>query len=200
MIAPRLEWDNGDAQVSTFRFHRPLSELIRGANSGPVTRLLKNYDVPVDTQSDIQSIEWPSFACVLLRRAMNDELSGLDEGYFLYYEDADYAWRANRAGWRVLFVPNARCVHHRGGSGPVKQLQQERNRLPAYYYQSRSRYFYKTAGRVGLSLANMLWTLGHLMAATRRLFDRRFNAGNKNEVSDLWIGFINPMKYTQRDN
>jgi GT2 family glycosyltransferase len=39
------------------------------------------------------------------------------ESLFMYYEDVDLAWRLRRAGWRTRFVPEARAVHQRGGSG-----------------------------------------------------------------------------------
>jgi GT2 family glycosyltransferase len=34
-----------------------------------------------------------------------------DEDYFACYEDVDLAWRAQRAGWRCLYVPQARVTH-----------------------------------------------------------------------------------------
>ena len=35
----------------------------------------------------------------------------LDEGYFLYYEDADFSMRARRAGFPIIVVPHARADH-----------------------------------------------------------------------------------------
>ena len=34
-----------------------------------------------------------------------------DEDFFAYFEDADLAWRAQRRGWRSIFVPDARGWH-----------------------------------------------------------------------------------------
>ena len=48
---------------------------------------------------------------LLLRRAMLDELGGLDEGFRLYGEDIDLAYRAMRAGWERWYVPAAVVRH-----------------------------------------------------------------------------------------
>jgi GT2 family glycosyltransferase len=42
---------------------------------------------------------------------MLDEIGGFDGGYFVYLEDADVAWRAQMAGWRTLYVPDALVWH-----------------------------------------------------------------------------------------
>ena len=55
------------------------------------------------------------FACkgaaVLYRRSMLEALGFLDEGIFMYYEDADLAWRARRRGWRFWFEPDSIVRH-----------------------------------------------------------------------------------------
>ncbi len=53
----------------------------------------------------------PCAGAALYRRAMLDQVGLLDEDYFIYYEDIDLAWRAQRAGWRCLYIPSARVVH-----------------------------------------------------------------------------------------
>src|SRR6056297_1410269 len=105
LFAPRLEHEDGTVQTSCFRFHGPLSELIRSAATGPVTRVLRSRDVSLPMPPDPGRIEWASFACILLRGAMVRALGPMDEGYFLYYEDAEYCLRARRAGWGIAHVP-----------------------------------------------------------------------------------------------
>lgn len=50
-------------------------------------------------------------AAVLYRRSMLESLNYLDDGIFMYYEDADLAWRARRRGWRFWYEP-ASVVRH----------------------------------------------------------------------------------------
>jgi GT2 family glycosyltransferase len=47
----------------------------------------------------------------LFRRAMLDEIGGFDSGIFLYLDDVDVAWRAQMAGWRALYFPDAVVWH-----------------------------------------------------------------------------------------
>ena len=47
LIAPRLEDDDGTPQISCFRLPTPASELIRGAQTGLITRALSRYDMPL---------------------------------------------------------------------------------------------------------------------------------------------------------
>ena len=48
----------------------------------------------------------------LLRRAMLDDIGGVDESFFIYLEDVDLAWRARASGWRAMYVPDAIVHHH----------------------------------------------------------------------------------------
>jgi GT2 family glycosyltransferase len=57
-------------------------------------------------------VPWVTGCCVLLRRACLEELGGLDEEYFLYYEDVDLCLRARQRGWAVCYEPNLAVVHH----------------------------------------------------------------------------------------
>lgn len=194
LIAPRLEWEDGTPQQSCFRFHGPGSELVRGAGSGPVTRLLHRHVVALPINPDPQDVEWASFACILLRGDMVRDIGPMDEGYFLYFEDAEYALRANRAGWGVALAPEARAVHFRGGSGPVKERQAARKRLPAYYWRSRTRFLRQAYGPPGPLLANLGWITGRIVGATRRLFGRDANQFTENEWRDIWTGFSDPLR------
>jgi hypothetical protein len=194
LLATRLEWEDETVQISTFRFPTPQSELIRGAMTGPVTRMFKHREVALSTRPDPAQIEWASFASIALRRQMIDAIGPMDEGYFLYFEDAEYCLRARRAGWRVGYAPSVRVVHLRGGSGPVKALAQARKRLPAYYYSSRSRFFYQAHGRFGLLAANTLWYLGRVIAHSRMLLRRNVPRAADREARDIWINALHPLR------
>lgn len=194
LLSPRLEWADGEPQESCFRFHRPASELIRAAATGLVTRALGRYEVAMRVSSEPLRPEWTSFACVLIRREVLRDIGLLDDGFFMYFEDVEHAFRAREAGWQVLHDPDARVVHLRGGSSPVKSRARERMRLPRYYYESRTRYFYQVHGRAGLLAANLLWTLGWGIASARRLVQRSFQPpSNEAEWRDIWINFGSPL-------
>ena len=198
LVAPRLEHEDGTPQISTFRFASPLSELERGAATGPVSRLLRRHVVALSIDPDPAEIRWASFACILLRGEMVRALGPMDEGYFLYFEDEEYALRAHRAGWGVLYVPQARAVHHRGGSGPVKTLQAAKKRLPDYMWRSRTRFLRQAHGPLGPLLGNLCWIAGRAIAQLRRLTGRRPSASHEREWADIWTNILTPLKPDRR--
>ena len=193
LFAPRIDYESGEQQVNCFRFPGPVSELIRGAATGPVTRLFRRYDMPLYPPPDPAEIDWASFACILLRHEMVTALGPMDEGYFLYFEDTEYCLRARRAGWSIAYVPEARAVHFRGGSGPVKQMAAEKKRMPGYYYASRSRFLYQAHGWFGLMAANLLWVLGRSIAGLRLFAGKSVPKVSKAEMRDIWINALTPL-------
>lgn len=74
-----------------------------------------------------------SGGAALYRRAMLDEIGLFDERFFAYLEDVDLAWRAQRAGWRCIYVPWARVLHHTSATSvagsPFKHRLLGRNKV-----------------------------------------------------------------------
>ena len=138
-------------------------------------------------------IGWASFACILLRGAMVRAIGPMDEGYFLYFEDTEYCLRAARAGWPLAYVPQARAVHFRGGSGPVKAMAAAKKRLPGYFYASRTRFLYQSQGVFGVLSANLAWVLGRGIAQLRRLLAKPVPRSNDRELRDIWINALSPL-------
>jgi len=202
LISPRLEWPDATPQESCFRFHTPVSQLIGSANTGLITDLLKKYNVPYAVSNQLGFYDWTSFACVLVRAEVFKEVGLMDDGYFMYFEDVAFAYYAQQAGWKILNVPDAHVVHLRGGSSPLKSQAKLRKRLPRYYYESRTRFFYQVYGRFGLLLANMFWMLGYGVSLLRSLLSSSFVPSTSDcQWRDIWINFLNPLRaYIHPDN
>lgn len=66
--------------------------------------------------ADRVSVDWLSGACMLARREALCGVSGFDEAYFLYWEDADLCRRLRGRGYHVAYVPAAVAVHRVGHS------------------------------------------------------------------------------------
>ncbi|MBN9120175.1 MAG: glycosyltransferase [Planctomycetes bacterium] len=59
-----------------------------------------------------REVEWATGGCLLVRRECFEQLGGLDESFFLYYEDVDFCRRAAASGWAVWFDPSLEVTHH----------------------------------------------------------------------------------------
>ncbi len=193
VIAPRLEDLDGSPQVSCFRFHSPLSEFLGAAQTGPIDALFRFAVVPLAVADHPIDCRWVSFACVLIRREAIDAAGPMDEGYFMYFEDADYCRKIARAGWRVLYEPAARVVHLRGGTAPVKALMTAKKRPPAYYYAARTRYFRKSFGPLGHIAANAMWLAGRAIARARALLGKPAPQLCEHQGTDQWINWRDPL-------
>ena len=73
--------------------------------------------------SQPQTVDWVSGACMLMRRQAIEAVGGLDEQFFLYWEDADLCWRLHTVGWRIVYDPRVHVVHHVGGSSKHAALR-----------------------------------------------------------------------------
>ena len=87
----------------------------------------------------VRDVPQISGAFMMIRRAAWQEVGGFDPAYFMYNEDVDLNVRLRRAGWRVVFLPDARITHHLGASSRADW--QTRARMVAAYNQSRFYYF-----------------------------------------------------------
>jgi N-acetylglucosaminyl-diphospho-decaprenol L-rhamnosyltransferase len=71
---------------------------------------------PGKVLSSPREVAWVTGACLMARRDDFEGVHGFDEGYFLYFEDADLCRRIRLKGGRVMHDPRFRAVHRRGGS------------------------------------------------------------------------------------
>jgi GT2 family glycosyltransferase len=61
-----------------------------------------------DTEAEVDSVVG---ACMLVRGTVVREVGLLDETYFMYGEDLDWAYRIKQYGWKIMYVPGV-IVHH----------------------------------------------------------------------------------------
>lgn len=61
-----------------------------------------------------------TFASVLLRREMLENVGLLDEGYFMYFEDSDLCFRARDAGWQLAVAADTAVLHKEGASNGTR--------------------------------------------------------------------------------
>ena len=64
--------------------------------------------VDPNVQTEVDSVVG---ACMLVRGAVVREVGLLDEAYFMYGEDLDWAYRIKEYGWKIMYVPSV-TVHH----------------------------------------------------------------------------------------
>jgi GT2 family glycosyltransferase len=95
----------------------------------------------IDSYLERRDVEWATGAAMLITRECLDATGRWDESFFLYSEETDFAHRARRLGFRILYEPAA-VVTHEGGDGMSSP------RLRSMLALNRVRYFRRRHGRV----------------------------------------------------
>jgi N-acetylglucosaminyl-diphospho-decaprenol L-rhamnosyltransferase len=194
IIGPSFEDGGGSAEQSCFRFHNPVSEFLRAAGTGPLTRALRRYDVPLPYSDSPLEPDWIGFACVVIRREVIEQVGLLDESYFMYFEDVAYCHKVRTAGWSILYWPEPRVVHFMGASSHISSSDTSRRRPARYFYESRTRYFADHFGIAGLVAANLLWTAGRAIAFSREVIEGKSPHALDREAADIWINVLDPWR------
>ncbi|HVO29593.1 MAG TPA: glycosyltransferase family 2 protein, partial [bacterium] len=116
-------------------------------------------------------------AFFLLKREAWAEIGPFDEGFFLYFEETDWCWRAWQAGWRILHDPRVTVLHLGGqstktaGGGDVA-----RPLLLTAYLDSRERFWRKCYGAMatlGMRAASIAMSAPSLVASLMKRDSRR---------------------------
>ncbi|HXD57053.1 MAG TPA: glycosyltransferase family 2 protein [Thermoleophilaceae bacterium] len=59
-----------------------------------------------------REVGWTQSSAMMVRRAAAEQVSWLDPDFFVYSDETDFCKRLHDAGWRILWVPAARAIHH----------------------------------------------------------------------------------------
>ena len=92
---------------------------------------------------DVDAVSGSFFA---VRKSVYRELGGMDEDYFLHFEDLDFCRRIRGAGYKVVFTPDVSAIHLGAVSGGVKSIE-----IAAYKHHSLKTYFRKHLNRYSLT-------------------------------------------------
>jgi GT2 family glycosyltransferase len=60
----------------------------------------------------VRGVGWTQSSAMLVRRDAAEQVGFLDTAFFVYSDETDFCKRLRDAGWRILYVPTARAVHH----------------------------------------------------------------------------------------
>ena len=153
VVGPRVLNVYGSVQASARRFPG-LTTAFGGRSTWLTSQFPDNWlsrrNLPARDVNDPVEVDWVAGSCLMTRRRLFDELHGLDETFFLYWEDADYCRRAGALGWRTVYVPTV-SVRHAGGQSsardPVSAIRA--------FHDSALRYHLKHAGPLARLAAPM---------------------------------------------
>ena len=139
---PRLVLPDGSLDLACRRgFPTPLVSLYHFAGLGrlfPRSRRFARYNLTFLDPSAVAEVDSVVGAFMLVRGEVLAKVGLLDEAFFMYGEDLDWALRIRRAGWTVLYNGAVSVLHHKRASS-----RQRPTRSVLAFYQAMLIFFRK---------------------------------------------------------
>lgn len=104
--------------------------------------ILRRYYMWETADHTTTDCDWVSGACMLTRRDVIEQVGGFDEAYFMYSEEMDWCRRIKDVGWRIVYYPAAKIIHHVGKSSEQAVAHRHIN-----FNRAKLRYVRKYHGR-----------------------------------------------------
>lgn len=183
VVGPRLENPDGSTWVAAFRFPSAMSEFALGTGIGA---LIRRWPRLVPDSERPLPVDWVTGAAMLVRWPVVEATGGMDEGYFLYYEEIDFMRQAARAGWESWHAPGARVRHAAGGATGMLDGRPREGRMPDYWFRSWHRYFTKNHGSRYARIAAGLKLVGMAVG----FIQRRSRGRNYDPIPGFWTDFL----------
>ncbi|HLB11432.1 MAG TPA: glycosyltransferase family 2 protein [Dehalococcoidia bacterium] len=141
MVGPKLVRDDGSLDLACRRsFPSPAVSFYRMAGLSrrfPRSRRFGRYNLTYldpDQEAEVDSVVG---AFMMVRRQAVEQVGLLDESFFLYGEDLDWAMRVKKAGWKVVYNPRVVVLHRKASSstGDIRRATAEFYRSMLIFYK-----------------------------------------------------------------
>lgn len=145
--------ESGDVSRSCARFPTPAGFIVHAIGLDRIMPRLGHFmsEWAHDKTLEVDQVIGAFF---LVRRQVYESLGGFDERFFVYFEEVDFSFRAQKAGWRSMYLADVQAYH--AGGGTSNQVKARR-----LFYSLRSRLLYSfkhfsTLGAVVVLLVTLL--------------------------------------------
>lgn len=108
----------------------------------PSSRIFSQYHQWYKQMNVAHQVDAISGGFFMVRKEVIDQVGVLDESYFMYGEDLDWAYRIKERGWEIWYEPSAQVLHKKKQSGRNSSNVDTRKKTKEYFY-STMKLFYK---------------------------------------------------------
>lgn len=105
-----------------------------------------------------REIDWARGAVLLVRNSIVKEIGALDEQYYIYGEEIDWCWRIKKAGYNIMYLPQAEIIHFGKASSEQRKIAMFIQNYKSFYiflkknYPFYSYYIYRSRTMVYIYL------------------------------------------------
>lgn len=150
MLGPKLYGFENEYQQSVFRFPSPLTIVLRRTPLGELPMFKSRLDAfllkdkKLDEALTPTRVDWLMGAALLVSQEALAQVGPMDETFFMYFEDVDWARRFWENGYAVVYHPLVRMYHyHQRTSHRYGALDVVLNSMTRVHIKSALRYFLK---------------------------------------------------------
>jgi len=147
IITPKIELSNGCMDLAchrgeptpwaSFVYFMGLEKLF------PESRFFAQYHQGYKNLNEIHEIDACTGAAMIVRNSAMKKVGLLDERFFIYAEDVDWCKRFRESGYKVVFDPEVRIIHHKFKSGIQNAELKIASETQAYFYRTMLQYYDK---------------------------------------------------------
>jgi GT2 family glycosyltransferase len=115
LIGPRLLNFDGSSQESCFRYYTPLIILCRRSLLGKTffgKKILENFTMKDKDLNQPTAVDWLMGSAIMTSRKALEKVGLMDERFFLYMSDVDWAKRFWENGFKVIYYPYSQMYHY----------------------------------------------------------------------------------------
>lgn len=136
IAGPQLLKKNGGIENSVRKFPLMKDALVRDTILDKIIPQFKKprlaQTLPLQKASAVDQV---SGAALLIRGELWKKLDGMDERFFMFYEEVDLCRRIKEMGFSVFYLPAAKIIHLGGGS-------RHKDRGLVFYHSIKSKFLY----------------------------------------------------------
>jgi len=142
----------------------------------PITAMPFNYN----NNEPISKVDYLSGAAMVVKKSIIDKIGLLDSDYFLYFEETDWCARMIRAGYDLIYTPNAIVWH------AVSATISESDKKIYYMERSRIRFALKNFDRFYLLIFSLYFFMESFFVFTRDIKKKNFSRSRIRFRTILW--------------
>jgi len=147
MVSPRLELSDGQLDPASHRGEptpwASFSYFSGLAKIFPKSKLFAQYHQTYKDLSKTHEIDACSGAAVVVRNSAIKKVGMLDDAFFMYAEDLDWCKRFRDAGYKIVFYPHIKVIHHKYKSGIKSSNKKTASITQQYFYKTMLQYYDK---------------------------------------------------------
>lgn len=109
----------------------------------------------------VREVGWMQSSALLVRREAAAQIGWFDPDFFVYSDETDFQKRLHDAGWHVLYVPQARAIHHEQLSSDAAAAA----RRITEFHRGRDRYMRKHHSAAAAAVVRLLTAWSYALRA-----------------------------------